>query len=430
VKKVSLLLSTILALTAVAPLPAAEEAGEELVTMIVDLVKDKDRDMRAVGLQQIREEAKGAAATRRFAALLPNIAPDAQTVLLDALGQRGDKAARPAVLGMLQNTDEQVRAAAVRALGTLGETADVAVLAQSLATPGPQQTAARASLARLQGTDVIAAIVAEYRRAKPEVQAELLGVLAAREAKECVPLVFQATEDADPEVATAALAALKALADPTHATAIVRLLKSAKSEAQQWKAEQALVAVCAKGSESCVAPILAGMTDASPTATAGLLRALARAGGDKALSAVVAAAKDSRPEVGPEAVRLLCGWPDKSAVTHMAALAKDGQPLRNNVLAVQGLIRLASPVKDRAADVGLLGDAMKLARRPDEKRRVLGVLRDVATRDSLALAVAALDDPALRDDASRAVTAIAEKLPEADQAVGRAALEKAKKASP
>jgi len=54
---------------------AADEPDDELVQMVVDLVSDKDADMRAVGLQQVREGAKGTATTKRFAALLPKPCP-------------------------------------------------------------------------------------------------------------------------------------------------------------------------------------------------------------------------------------------------------------------------------------------------------------------------------------------------------------------
>ena len=108
--------------------------------------------MRAVGLQQVREAAKGPAATKRFAALLPKLSPEAQAGLLAALADRGDNAARPAVLDDAQEPDEPVRAAALRALGSLGEAADVPLLVQTLAAAAePEKTAARASLARCAG---------------------------------------------------------------------------------------------------------------------------------------------------------------------------------------------------------------------------------------------------------------------------------------
>src|SRR5438552_1132560 len=72
-------------------------AADEIVQTVINLVSDKDKDVRAVGLEQVRDGAKGAEATRRFAALLPKLAADAQVGLLGALAGRGDAAARPAV---------------------------------------------------------------------------------------------------------------------------------------------------------------------------------------------------------------------------------------------------------------------------------------------------------------------------------------------
>ena len=121
--------------------------------MIVNLVSDKDKDMRAVGLQQVREEAKGAAATKRFAALLPKLSPEAQAALLDALADRGDAAARPAVLEMLKSREEPVRAAIVAGLGLAGRSGRRAAAWRNRSTTAPaaEKTAARASLARLRG---------------------------------------------------------------------------------------------------------------------------------------------------------------------------------------------------------------------------------------------------------------------------------------
>jgi HEAT repeat protein len=359
-------------------LRAEEAPNADLVEMIVNLVSDKDRDTRTLGLQQVRDAAKGPAATKQFVDLLPKLPPESQAGLLEALGGRGDRAARPAVLAMLKSDDGQVRAAAVRALGPLGEAADVRLLTPSLAAAGAEKTAACESLARLGGPEVNAAIVAELKRASPEARAELLGVLAARKARETLPVVLQSAADDDAGVRLAALAALRWLAGEEQGPALVKLLKAAKDDQEQWQAEQALLAVCGHGREACVEAIVAGMTDAGPSAHAALLRVLSRSRGGKALAAIVAATKDPQPEVSKEALRLLANWPDASAVPPLRAIARQAESLRENVVAVQGLIRVASPLKDKPADVDLLVEAMKLARRPEEKRMALGVLQNLA----------------------------------------------------
>jgi HEAT repeat protein len=404
-------------------LRAAEAPGEELVQMIITLVSDKDRDMRSVGLQQVREEAKGPEATKKFAALLPKLSVDAQAGLLDALGDRADKSARPAVVAMLKSPDEAVRAAALKALGSLGAGEDVPVLAKSLTTAGAEKTAAKAALVRLRGEGINATIVGESKQAKAEVRAELLAVLASRGATESVPVVLAAAEDADPTVRVAALAALRVLAGADQTAAVVKLVKAAKDSQEQWKAESALLAVCTRGRDACAPAILAGMADASPAASACLLRALARAGGDKALAAIVAATKDERPAVQNEAVRVLASWPEAAAVPHLLAIAKQPGSGPHQAIAVQGLVRLASPVKDKPADVSLLAQAMKLAQRAQEKRTVLGVLGGIASKESLDLVTPAMEDPEVSDEACLAAVLIAEQL--SDPALRRAALEKA-----
>jgi HEAT repeat protein len=372
---------------------AEESPNADLVEMIVNLVSDKDRDTRSLGLQQVRDEAKGAAATKQFAALLPKLPPESQAGLLDALGGRGDRAARPAVLPLVKSEDDAVRVAAIRALGPLGEAADVPLLARQLTAAGPEKTAAREALVRLGGPEVRAAVVAEVKRAMPEVRAELLGVLGARKEREALPVVLQYAGDKDAAVRLAAVTALRGLAGQDQAATLVLVLKAAKDDQEQWQAEQALLAVCGRDRETWVPAILEGMAGAGPSARAVLLRVLARSHGAKALAAIVSAAKDPQPEVSKEALRLLANWPDASAVPPLRAIARESKSLRENVVAVQGLIHMASPVKDKPADVDLLVEAMKLARRPQEKQMASSVLQ--AAADS--------KDPQVRQKAQKAL---------------------------
>ncbi len=78
-----------------ATLRAADEKPNELLQMVVDLIGDKDKDFRAAGLDQVRSEAKGPAATKLFAAQLPKLDASAQVGLLSALADRGDRCRPP-----------------------------------------------------------------------------------------------------------------------------------------------------------------------------------------------------------------------------------------------------------------------------------------------------------------------------------------------
>jgi len=390
---------------------AEEEPDEDQLQLIIQFVGDADRETRAVGLQFIREEVPGEAATKRFAALLPDLSPDAQVDLLDALGDRGDVAARPAVLEMLQSQDEAVCAAALRALGGLGDESDVPLLAKKAAAGSElEKNAARQTLGRLRSPGVNDAIVSTMAEAEPQTRVVLLEVLAARNAKDSFPTVLASVEDADPSVRLAAIDALRFLADENDTAAIVKIVKAANNQAERRKAELALLAVANRGRESCADAIIDGLADADRPGRIALLHALARAGGPKALDVIAGGLDDDSEAIRDETVRLLSRWPDPAVAGRLTEIAGSAEDLRHQVLAIRGLVRLASPQEDKPADLEALGKAMSLAKRPEEKRLVLGVLGGVGTRESLALVTPALDDPALVEEAGLAAVLIAEKM--------------------
>ncbi len=406
-------------------LRAQEEPADDQVQLIITYASDAERETRMVGLQFIRDDVPGEAATRKFAALLPDLSPEAQVDMLEALADRGDAVARPAVLDMLKSEAETVRTAALRALGPLGAAADVPLLSQKAAGGSDaEKKAARESMVRLHGDDVNAALLAEMEKGEPSVRVGLLAVLAGRNAKESLPVVLKSTEDPEETVRIAALEALRFLADENDTEKLVNTLKGAKDDAESRKAELALLGVCSRGSEACADAIVAGMTGADVRSRTALLHALTRAGGDKALETVVATLNDDDETVRNEAVRMLSSWSDAAAVPHLSAIAKKEENPRYQILAIRGLVRLASPRQDKPADLALLGEAMDLAKRVQEKKLVIGALSGADSPEALDMVMPATDDPALAEEARFAVVLIAGKMKKDDRDTATAALKK------
>lgn len=414
----------LLASTAIAAVAADEEPNAELVQMIAELVSDSDRDMRALGLQQVREEVPGEAATKQFAELLPKLPPEGQAGLLEALGDRQDSAALPAVLESLKSDQEAVRAAALSALGSLGGKDQVGLLAEKAAAGSDaEKAAARQSLVRLRGEGVNEAIQSALADGAPDVRVALLGVLAARNAKQALPAVLESAGDAEPAIRLAALRAVRYLADEDDTAKVVDLLKRASNSAERRAAQLALLTISSRGREACSEAVAAGLADADVPSRMVLLEVLARAGGPKALEAVTASLDDKSGAVRTAAVRMLSRWPTSEVLPTLKKLAQSDDQMKR-VLAVRGLVRLASPEEDKPADMATLTEAMKLAERPAEKRMVLGVLGGIPTAESFALAAAALDDPAVADEAGLAVALIAPKMPKDDAGEVKAVLER------
>lgn len=369
-----------------------------------------DPQMRGLAARLIRE-TPGEEATRAFADAFDRLPTTSQVVLLDALGARGDAAARPAVTAGLKSDNAEVRTAAIRAMATVGGAEDVPMLARTAAQDGPASDAARDSLAEMKGPGVDAAIVREMRGADSNVQVVLLGALAARDAGDAADTVLAATRSDDEAVRAAAVDAMAVLAEAEHADDLIRLLKAAANDAERDRAEKALLALCTRAGEACADALVAGMQGADPAAKVRLLRALGRVGGRKALTVVQQATRDADADVQIEAVRVLAGWSDASAAQHLLALAESSRDRRHQILALRGYVRLVD--EQRAPDdvkLRALEKAMGLANDPGVKKQVLSALGDVRTPDSLRLVVPHIGDPALNEEACSAATEIAEKI--------------------
>ena len=405
--------------------PALAVQDDGPLGMIIGLLRDEEPEMRALALQQIREELPGEDVTKKFAELLPDLPTAAQAGLLEALGDRGDAAARPAVLEMLGSEKEPVRAAALRAMGFLGELSDVALLAEKASAGSKLESlAARQSLVKLRGDQINAAIVATMAESKPDVRAELLGVLAARNAKETLPTVIEGAKDSESVVRLAALGALRFLADESHTATIVESVQTAKDSAERAQAQLALLAISSRDGQASVEAIIAGLADADAPARIVLLTALARSGGEKPLAEILARFDDEDQSVSDQAVRLVSGWGDRAAVEHLLKIAQESQSDRHQILAIRGLVRLAGPAEDKPADLETLTQLMELAKRPEEKLLVVGALGGIATDQSLTLATSAMEDSTLAKEAALAAVMIAEKIEAGDKDKIRAAMEK------
>ena len=390
---------------------AARAADDEVVDMIVELLSGSDDDMRMLALQQIREKVPGKDATRRFLELLPKLPTDVQVKLIDALGERGDAAARPVILKMLSSKTEAIRAMAARALSGLASPADIPVLAKVAATGSdPEKEAARHSLRQLRGNEMNAAMTEALKSADAQAKIELITALIDRNVKESMPVVLEHADDSELAVRLAVLAALRAMADENHTAVVVKRLKSAQDKSERKQAALALLATCRRGQTKCADAVIAGIDGADAATRIFLMRALPLAGGPKSLNEIVARLKDDDEGVSVEALRVLAGWPDPAAIPHLKELARDVKNLRNHVLAIRGIVRLASPGKDHPADVATLSEAMKLATRKEEKVLVLGALGTIPTLESLALVASGLDQPEIAEDAGFVAVLIAERI--------------------
>lgn len=413
-KLIGLMLRAALGLTVLSSAGAfgmEKEASDPLIQAVIALLRDSDKEIRALGLEQVRSGAPGVGATRAFARQLPELTPDAQVALLGALGDRGDRRARADLLAVLKNTQEEsVRVAAIRALGALGRVDDLPLLIDALAAPSAQcRAAARASLVRLSGAEVPAEIARRSATAAPPVRVVLIGVLAERRALDTIPVLLPAAVDADPRVRAAAMTALGQLADLQHLDGMVQGVLRAEPGPEREAAEKQVMRVCARSADARCRPLLRVWQKRSAAEREALLPTLGRVGGDAALRVIDAYIAADEPEQHRAGIRALCNWPDASVAPRLIELARADQHPSHRIAALRALIRVA-PLRDRrppAARLALLQTAMTMASRDEERRLVLkraSAIRDVAT---LRFVVPFLDQPAYAQQACETIVELA-----------------------
>jgi len=392
---------------------AQEENGGELAQLVVSLLHESDKDLRAVAFEQVRSEAKGEAATKAFAAELPKLVPDVQVGLLAALAARGDAAARPEVVALLEATkDEAVTVAAIDAIGALGNAENVPQLAGRLRSEAkPVAAAARSGLVRLPGEDVPAAIVKELQETSPDAKVILIEILADRRALGTIPELLQLAQGADKSVRMAAMAALGQIAAAEQVAEMLPGVLKAEAGPEREAAEKAVMFVCQRTEdpEERAAPIVAVFTKFPESDQKVLLSTLGRVGGSSARTIVEQAIASKDAATHAAGLKALCNWPDVSVAPRLIELIKTDEHSEHRTAALRALIRVA-PLADARSDaerLAALQEAMALCERDDERKLVLQRARAIRTPESLRFVAPFMDQPEFAEIACETVVELA-----------------------
>jgi len=387
--------------------------GPAGVGLLMEHIRTADPNLFGVALSLVRE-LPGEEVAKAIAAEAGKLPADRQALVIEALGDRGDRGAAPAVLALVQSGEPQVRAAALRALGRVGDAAAVPTLMPLAAgAEGEVAQAAIAALSTLRSPQVDAALVQMAGSADAKTRPVVIEIIGRRRIAEATPLLLKAAADADAAIRAKALKALGDTAGLGDLATVAGMLAKAQTAPETTAAESAITAICVRvaDKEACAERLTGALAQAAGANRAALLRALGQVGGAKALEAVRAALKDADAEIRNSAVRALCDWSDAAAAPDLAALAKSSSTRTHQILALRGFIRLIGlPGVSADKKFAMCQEAMELAPRIEEKKLVLGALGGVHSAAALAMVVPYLENPAAKDEASAAAVSIGEKI--------------------
>ncbi len=362
--------------------------------------------LRDLAAQLVVETSTGDV-TRAYAAGLKNLPAGGQEALIRALASLKDPAARSAVAAALQSGDRNVKLAAVKALAVLGSAAEVKALAALMIVDDEEMVEqTQSTLVKLRSANVDATMAGAIAAAAPALRVKLLETLASRQAAEAVPQALACLKDANVPVRVAALDVIAQLGGREQAATLVACVTGAKDSDELDAAENALSAISNVGGAEVLPLALKAMEGAKTPVRLALLRTVARIGGAQALATTVAALDDGQKEISDEALRLMSDWPAFDAAPHLKKLAQSADS-RRQILGMRGYVRLVGAAPSAEKKIEMLTAAMAMAKRPEEKKLVLGAWGQLPLVQSLDVLLPYLDDAAVRSEAAVAIVAVA-----------------------
>lgn len=392
------------------------------LALLLEQLRSPDIDARDLALLTLRD-IRGPKVTATLVAELDRFSPPLRAQILTALVDRHEPALLSTVESLALRSPDEVRLAAVVALGRIGRASSLPLLLQALRPPAPAALgdAALASLARLTIPETDAAILAALPTTETPLRVRLIALLGERKAERALPDLLRLARDPDLDVTKAALRAVGLVANPADLPQLIALSVATTDEAAKTLADRAIVTTSMKVLEPARradAALAAFRTATDPATKAALLRplgAIVRAMGSQheVFFAVRTALTDPAAVVRAAALQTLADWPDATPTTALLDFAHrpDTTPAARET-ALRGATRMAGNVasgRERSPlnILAALTSAHRAVRTKAEKLMIVSALGQLRRPESAALLKPYLDDPDVRDEAALAAKQIA-----------------------
>lgn len=384
----------------------------EGLPLLVEQLKSKDKAFYYLGLSAARE-IPGKEVAEALVAELPKAEPERAAMMLVVLADRNETSQLPAVLKAAEKGPRPVRLAAVSALQRLGDVSCLpTLLTLSLDADEELALAAKKTAAELPGEKVDAEIVSGLAKADGKKYPLLIELVGQRRIEATAALI-KALDSKDAVVRSAALTSLGETVAQKDLKVLVSQFVTPKNADDAPVAEKALKAASIRmpDREVCAAELSAALKNAPAPAKVALLQILGAVGGTKSLETIGAAAKSSDAQLQDTSSKLLGEWLNADPAPILLDLAKTAKGDKYQVRALRGYLRIAQQFAasdEQRAEMCV--KALEAANHAAEKKRVLEVLKSKPHVETLKVAIKAMQNPELKEDATTVVMAIAQKL--------------------
>lgn len=324
-----------------------------------------------------------------------------QTAVIAAMARRGDAAAISALLKATAHEDANVRTAALEALGFLPGTIETMTALTKVAagTATAENKIAKASLARLNGPALNAAILTGAERGEIAWRVVLIEQIALRGLSEGLPLLVKLRADPDSAIRAAAVSALGELAPPADNKIVLDWAIAATDANEQARALRALVSITLRNPDVAGrgAPLYAALESAPAELALRLLPALGRIGGAPSAACAAKLALNVDFKLAEAALAALVRWSDDTAVAALVSVAERTTLPALRASAVSGVIAAFERNRafwnaDATAPVARL---LVVSAAAESRLALITLLKRAVDAPALALAEKSQSDPVI-----------------------------------
>ena len=382
-------------------------------SLISGTLRGKDIGLHAAAIQLVND-VKGMENIRVIARMFPELPSEGQIQLLAALSQHRDSELLQIVVEAASSSSADVRAAAFRALGSMGNASVVPLLLRAaVASTGPERKEARSGLYDLHAPGVDEAIVSAVAGSKSDEKVELIRAIGERRILSALGLILQTAKDPSPPVRIESAKVLRSLAGAEQLPALVELLMRKADDAERREVETAVIAVARRipdVTKQDQALLSSYPSVKNQTTRISFIYALGKIGAPASLPALRMALADKNAEVRLAAIRALSEWPTGEPYADLWKVVTGAKERTHRTLALRGSVRLIGLGDKRSPEesVRLYRDAMKIAPNIEELKLLLSAVGEAQSLAAFQLAAGYLKDEKLQKEAEVAVVKIGE----------------------
>ncbi len=364
--------------------------------VLMEALQDSEYALRVAALEHM-VKIHAFPFPRNFLGILPTLAPEDQCYVMRLLAQSEERVGRHFIDQLLHSPNLDVRRTAVETIGQMGDENDVSLLLECLRREGLTEVA-RNSLVYLQGEGVDANLLSAARRADASARLDMLSILTQRGNRTAIPVLVGWTRDPDAALRREAIKSLGQLASANDLHALAELFTNPHHPEDLKSIESAILSSFRNipNTDVRARALISVSSKIDQYVRPRFIRLLGRTGSSETLSYLRQALK-GEPSVRRAAIESLSKWSDAAPVSDLLEIAKFGADETEQLIALRGVVDLA---RFLSSPLTTYEEAMRTARRVEDKKRVLSGIGQARSLPALEMASRFLSDKDLEIEAA------------------------------